>query len=159
MASRGYEFLTTWVVTAPREQVWDAIYESERWPEWWRGVVESEREAEGDEVGVGQVGRYVWRSKLPYRLEFRVRTTKVQRPHLLEGEAYGELNGIGRWRLFEDNSSTAVIYEWNVSTSRAWMNAIAPLMRPAFAWNHDWVMRNGGTGLAELLGCELLASD
>ena len=24
------------------------------------------------------------------------------------------------------------------------MNALAPLLRPAFEWNHDWVMRNGG---------------
>jgi hypothetical protein len=39
------------------------------------------------------------------------------------------------------------------------MNALAPLARPAFAWNHDWVMRNGGRGLAGLLGCRLLASD
>ena len=156
---REYEFLTTWVLAAPRERVWDAIYESERWPEWWRGVVEAEREAAGDEAGIGQIGRYVWRSKLPYNLEFRMRTTRVERPHLLEGEASGELAGIGRWRLFEEASSTAVIYEWNVHTTRAWMNLFAPIARPFFAWNHDWVMRNGGTGLAELLGCELLASD
>jgi uncharacterized protein YndB with AHSA1/START domain len=157
--AREYEFLTTWVLTAPREQVWDAIYESERWPEWWRGVVEAEREAEGDEFGIGQIGRYVWRSKLPYNLEFRMLTTRVERPHLLEGEASGELAGIGRWRFFEEGSSTAVLYEWNVHTTKAWMNLFAPVAKPVFAWNHDWVMRNGGTGLAALLGCELLASD
>jgi hypothetical protein len=28
-----------------------------------------------------------------------------------------------------------------------------------FEWNHDRVVRNGGTGLAGLLGCRLLASD
>ena len=38
------------------------------------------------------------------------------------------------------------------------MNALAPLLRGVFAWNHNWVMRNGGTGIAELLGCRLLAS-
>ena len=156
---REYEFLTTWVLAASRERVWDAIYESERWPEWWRGVVEAEREAEGDEAGIGQIGRYVWRSKLPYNLEFRMRTIRVERPHLLEGEASGELAGIGRWRLFEEDSSTAVLYEWNVHTTKAWMNVFASIARPFFASNHDWVMRNGGTGLAGLLGCELLASD
>jgi hypothetical protein len=113
----------------------------------------------GDEAGIGQIGRYVWRSKLPYNLEFRMETTRVERPHLLEGHASGELEGTGRWRLFEDDSSTAVIYEWNVHTTRPWMNLLAPVARPIFAWNHDWVMRNGGTGLASLLGCELLASD
>jgi uncharacterized protein YndB with AHSA1/START domain len=157
--ARTYEFLTTWVLASPRQPVWDAIYDSERWPEWWRGVMEAERLAEGDEAGIGQVGRYVWRSRLPYNLEFQMRTTRVERPHLLEGEASGELAGVGRWRLFEDGGTTAVVYEWNVATTKPWMNLIAPFARPVFAVNHDWVMRNGGTGLAQLLGCELLASD
>jgi polyketide cyclase/dehydrase/lipid transport protein len=154
----GYEFLTTWVLEAPRERVWDAIRESEKWPEWWRGVervVEVER---GDDEGIGQLSRYTWRSKLPYELEFEMRTTRVERPRLLEGQASGELSGIGRWRLYEEDGTTAVIYEWNVATTKRWMNAVAPLLRPAFEWNHDWVMGHGGTGLARLLGCRLVTA-
>jgi uncharacterized protein YndB with AHSA1/START domain len=154
-----YRFLTTWLLAAPRERVWDAIYDSERWPEWWHGVLEADKLEEGDETGVGQYGRYVWKSKLPYKLEFFVRTTKVEKPHLLEGNAEGELTGIGRWRLFEQGGVTAALYEWNVRTTRAWMNLLAPLARPVFAVNHDYVMRNGGHGLAELLGVPLLAID
>jgi hypothetical protein len=37
------------------------------------------------------------------------------------------------------------------------MNLLAPLARPAFRWNHDYVMHNGAVGLAKLLGAELLA--
>jgi uncharacterized protein YndB with AHSA1/START domain len=154
-----YRFLTTWLLEADRERVWDAIYESERWPEWWRGVLESEKLEEGDESGVGRYGRYVWKSKLPYRLEFFVRTTRVERPHLLEGNAEGELAGVGRWRLFEQGRVTAALYEWNVHTTRAWMNLFSPIARPIFAVNHDYVMRNGGQGLAKLLGVPLLALD
>jgi uncharacterized protein YndB with AHSA1/START domain len=154
----GYEFLTTWVLEAPRERVWDAIRESEKWPEWWRGVervVEVER---GDDEGIGQLSRYTWRSKLPYELEFEMRTTRIERPCLLEGQASGELSGVGRWRLYEEDGTTAVIYEWNVATTKRWMNAVAPLLRPAFEWNHDWVMGHGGTGLARLLGCRLVTA-
>ena len=154
-----YRFLTTWLVQAERDRVWDAIYESERWPGWWKGVLEAEKLEEGDEAGVGQYGRYVWKSRLPYRLEFFVRTTKVEKPHLLEGDASGELAGIGRWRLFEHAGVTAVLYEWNVRTTRAWMNFFASFARPIFAVNHDYVMRNGGQGLAKLLGARLLAVD
>jgi uncharacterized protein YndB with AHSA1/START domain len=154
-----YRFLTTWLLEADRERVWDAIYESERWPEWWKGVEEAEKLEEGDENGVGQFGRYVWKAKLPYRVEFWIRTTRVERPQLLEGNATGELAGVGRWHLFEEDGLTAVIYEWNVTTTKAWMNVIAPLARPAFQSNHDYVMRNGGKGLAELLGVRLLAVD
>jgi hypothetical protein len=83
----------------------------------------------------------------------------VERPHLLEGDATGELAGVGRWRLFEEGGLTAVVYDWNVGTTRAWMNLLAPLAKPAFKGNHDYVMRNGGRGLAELLGARLLALD
>jgi uncharacterized protein YndB with AHSA1/START domain len=154
-----YRFLTTWLLEADRERVWEAIYDSERWPEWWKGVEEAEKLEEGNEDGVGQYGRYVWKAKLPYRVEFWIRTTRVERPRLLEGNATGELAGVGRWHLFEQDGLTAVIYEWNVTTTRAWMNAIAPIARPAFQSNHDYVMRNGGKGLAGLLGVKLLALD
>jgi uncharacterized protein YndB with AHSA1/START domain len=154
-----YSFLTTWCLAAPLDRVWDAIYESERWPEWWKGVLEVEKLEEGRPDGTGQFGRYVWKSKLPYKLEFTMRTTKVQRPHLLEGQADGELAGTGRWRMYEADGTTAVLYEWDVHTTKAWMNLLTPVARPFFKSNHDYVMRNGGEGLARLLGCELLAID
>ena len=65
-----YSFLTTWCLEASREPVWDAIWDSEKWPQWWRGITAAEKVAIGDEDGVGQVGRYRWRSTLPYDLDF-----------------------------------------------------------------------------------------
>ncbi|MGH2956706.1 MAG: SRPBCC family protein [Solirubrobacterales bacterium] len=154
-----YRFLTSWLLEADRERIWDAIYESERWPEWWRGVLEAEKLEEGDEAGVGQYGRYVWKSKLPYKVEFHARTTRVEKPHLLEGTVEGELAGTGTWRLYEQAGTTAVLYRWEVRTTKAWMNLLSPIARPIFAVNHDYVMRNGGEGLAKLLGARLLAAD
>jgi uncharacterized protein YndB with AHSA1/START domain len=158
-----YRFLTTWLLDSPREPVWDAIYDQERWPEWWRGVEEATEVRHGDDRGtgvdgVGTVSRLVWKSLLPYRVEFEVTTTRVEHPHLLEADAVGELTGVGRWRLYEQEGVTAVVYEWNVATTKAWMNLLAPIARPVFEWNHDWVMARGGEGLSRLLGCRLLAS-
>jgi uncharacterized protein YndB with AHSA1/START domain len=144
-------------VDAPRDEVFQAIWDSERWPSWWRGVESVVKVEEGDEEGVGSLGRYVWKSRLPYRLEFEMRTTKVERPRLMEGEAEGELTGTGRWRVFEESGVTAVVYEWDVRTTSAWMNLLAPVARPFFAWNHDVVMRWGGEGLSRLVGARLLA--
>jgi uncharacterized protein YndB with AHSA1/START domain len=155
-----YAFLTTWLLDSPREPVWEAIHDQEAWPGWWRGVEESEELRRGpDGNDVGSVWRLVWKSLLPYRVEFEVTTARVERPHLLEGHAVGELEGVGRWRLYERDGVTAVLYEWNVSTTKPWMNLFAPLLRPAFEWNHDWVMARGGEGMARLLGCRLLAAD
>ena len=75
-----YRFLTTWLLEADRERVWEAVYDSDSWPEWWPGVIETERLADGDEDGIGQYGRYVWKSKLPYKVEFFVRSTRVEAP-------------------------------------------------------------------------------
>jgi hypothetical protein len=152
-----YSFLTTWLLESPREPVWEAIHDQQRWPQWWRGVEEvTQLRDDGD---VGSVAGMVWKSLLPYRVRFEVETTRVERPHLMEGRASGELAGVGRWRLYEDEGVTAVLYEWNVATTRGWMNLLAPFARPIFEWNHDWVMARGGEGLAGLLGVRLLASD
>jgi hypothetical protein len=75
----------------------------------------------------------------------------------MAGRATGELTGTGRWRLFEQDGLTAILYEWNVATSKRWMTLLAPVLRPVFAWNHDVVMRWGGEGLARRTGARLIA--
>jgi uncharacterized protein YndB with AHSA1/START domain len=151
-----YAFVTTWRIEAPIEKVWDAIYQADDWPSWWKGVESVTKVADGDREGVGSVRRYTWKSRLPYRLVFEMRTTRVEQPVALEGEATGELQGTGRWQLSQDGAITTARYFWNVRTAQAWMNLLAPIARPIFAWNHDVVMRQGGQGLARLLGARLI---
>lgn len=148
-----YRFLTRWRLDAARAAVWKALTEPDDWPLWWRGVEKVELLSAGDASGVGAVRRFTWKSRLPYRLSFDMRSTVVEEPAVLEGEAFGELSGTGRWELVDDAAGTGVTYHWHVRTTKAWMNALAPLLRPAFAWNHDVVMRWGGEGLARKLGC------
>jgi hypothetical protein len=99
-----------------------------------------------------------WRSRIPYELEFEFQVDRVDPPGEMTGKATGELTGSGHWRLFEQAGVTAVTYEWNVRTTRAWMNALAPVAKPVFEYNHNVVMRWGGEGLATRLGCNLLAA-
>jgi len=153
---RRYEFVTTWCLDAPIERVFAVLSDSAAFPEWWKGVTAVEILEEGDEHGVGEFARFSWRSVLPYTLTFDSRVTRVEPPHLIEGRATGELEGFGTWRLFAGPDSTAAVYEWRVRTTKRWMNMSGPLPRPAFAWNHDRVMRQGGLGLAKRLGATLL---
>jgi uncharacterized protein YndB with AHSA1/START domain len=152
-----YRFLTTWIVGAPIERVWDVIYAIERWPEWWRGVQSVTELFHGDSDGEGSVYRQVWRSKIPYGVRFDVTVREVRRPNLIAATAVGGLEGTGTFRLFEAPAGTAVTYDWAVRTTKAWMNAVAPVGRPLFAWNHHAVMKQGGVGLAQLLGVPLVA--
>ena len=153
-----YAFLTVWRVAAARDSVFEVLHASERWPEWWDGVESVEKLEDGDSDGRGSLGRYAWRSAFRYRLEFEMRITNVERPRRMDGAAVGELTGTGVWRLYEDDGGTAVLFEWRVRTTRWWMNALAPVARPVFRWNHDRLMRAGGRGLARRLGVELLSA-
>jgi len=155
----AYSFLTTWCVDAPIERAWEIIYASERYPKWWRSVRNVTELEPSDDNGVGGLSRFEWRARLPYSLEFDMRVTRCEPPYLLEGHASGELKGIGIWRLYAGKAGTAIIYSWDVSTTRRWMNRLAPLARPAFEWNHDYVMRQGAHDLAEELGAPLIAFD
>ena len=154
-----YEFLTSWYLDAPIERVYDVLHDSAAYPQWWRGVTAVEVLEPGDATGVGELARYSWRSVLPYTLTFDARVVRVEPPHLIEGRASGELEGVGIWRLFSGPDGTAALYSWRVRTTKRWMNMWGPLPRPAFRWNHDKVMRQGGYGLAERLGASLLLHD
>ncbi len=151
-----YTFESTWRIAAPIEAAWEAIYHSERWPTWWPEVERVDDLVHGDDNGVGNVRRYLWKTRLPYKLAFDMRTTHVERPVALDGVAVGELNGIGRWRLHVDGQVTVIHYTWQVRTTKWWMNLLAPLARPVFAWNHQAVLRSGAEALARLLGAPLL---
>jgi uncharacterized protein YndB with AHSA1/START domain len=154
-----YEFLTTWCLDAPIERVFDVLRAARRYPQWWKGVQSVVALEEGDADGVGEASRFTWRSVLPYELSFDSRITRVERPYVICGTATGELEGEGTWRLFEGKEGTAAVYEWRVRTTRRWMNVIGPVARPAFAWNHDLVMRQGAHGIARELGARLVAHD
>ena len=153
----AYEFITIWKVHAPQQEVWDLILNSDRWPQWWRGVEKVEKLKDGATNNVGAVTRYTWKSKLPYRLVFDMETTRIEPISLIEGRAIGELQGNGSWSLSHDSGLTTVRYDWNVETTKAWMNLLAPIARPFFSWNHDVVMGWGGSGLAQKLGTRLIA--
>ena len=153
-----YLLVSHWQFAAPIDCIWDAIYAVEAWPKWWKYVLAVEELERGDTVGVGAVRRYTWGSRLPYRLSFVMRSTVVQPPHILQGVAQGELNGLGRWTLSEEGVTTHAQYDWQVSTSRAWMNALAPVLTPVFRWNHDEVMAEGARGLARYLGVRQLTA-
>ena len=153
---KAYDFVTIWRVKAPVETVWNEIYHSSKWPTWWKGVESVVEVRKGDERGVGSVHRYTWKSKLPYRLSFDMQTTRVEPPLLLEGIAIGELQGRGLWQLSTEGSDTIVRYDWNVATTKRWMNLLSPIARPLFEWNHNVVMSWGAEGLGKRLGVDVI---
>lgn len=154
-----YHFVSTWQIQAPVERVWEELYHAERWPSWWKYVVAVDELEPGAVGGVGKRLHVLFRTRLPYTLGFDVRMTLVHPPSTLEAEATGELEGTGRWTLTPAGGGTLVRYNWDVRTTRWWMNLLTPVARPVFSWNHDEMMRDGGQSLARRLGVDLALPD
>lgn len=144
---------------APRQRAWDVLADCERWPQWWRGVEAVDELEAGDQQRVGSAYRVTWRAPVvPYRVRFDFSVDAVDEPHAMAGRAHGALEGGGQWRLFEEAGMCAVTFDWEVHTTHAWMNALAPLARPLFTASHDRLMRRGGQDLARRMGARLLAA-
>ena len=151
-----YSFVTIWRVEAPIDRVYGAIRDSLAWPSWWPTVRAVEDVAPGDERGIGLVRRYAFKGKLPYTLTFDITVDRIEEPTSLGGVASGELAGTGVWTLTSDGPSTTTVrYDWNIRTTRWWMNLFAPLAGGIFRDNHDFVMSDGRVGLGRLLGVEI----
>ena len=135
------------------------LADCESWPQWWGGVERVDQLEAGDAQRVGSVFTVSWRAPVvPYRVPFDFHVDAVDEPRSMGGRANGALEGAGQWRLFEEDGVCAVTFDWEVRTTRAWMNALAPLARPLFTESHDRLMRRGGQDLARRLGVPLLAA-
>jgi hypothetical protein len=147
-----YRFETTWHLVASRQDAWDLLYDGEHWPSWWPSVRQVEVLLPGAPDGVGRRLRYHFSTKLPYTLTFEAELVEVAEPARLVARAEGELAGSWTCDLDQDGTDLAVRHVWAVSTTRPWMNLLAPLARPVFSWNHAALMREGGQGFAAALG-------
>lgn len=146
-----YSFTTIWRIRAPLEKIWDAIIHSEQYPSWWKSVIKVDVLAPGDANGIGAIVRTTWKTHLPYGFSFNTHVTRVEPLEAIALEAFGDLQGTGLWTLTREGDDTIVQYDWQVKTTQAWMNLIAPIARPFFSWNHAAVMQDGADGLARLL--------
>ena len=151
----NYSFTTNWYVKAPLEKVWETIYKSEEWPEWWKGVVSVTETEKGDERGIGSIRVYGLRSPMLYTLCFNLLLTDRIEYEYLSGNASGELEGTGAWHFESKDGITHVSCHWNVHTNIKWMNAFAFMLKPIFRYNHGKVMEWGAQSLAKKLNAEV----
>jgi uncharacterized protein YndB with AHSA1/START domain len=147
-----YDFVSVWNIDAPLPAVWELIKDADTWPEWWPGALSNVELTPGDADGIGSIRRSVWKSRLPYKLEFDSELVRIEAQRLIEVGAFGHLEGRGSWHFAEiDQRSTRVQYDWTVKTTKPWMNLLAPVAKPFFRCNHDVIMRWGEEGLNQRL--------
>jgi uncharacterized protein YndB with AHSA1/START domain len=154
MTATDFVLVSNWRIAASRERVWEALKHPVEWPRWWPFVKAVDELDAGDAEGVGARYRFHWASRLPYSIRLLTTVVEIRKPERIVARAEGDLSGTGTWLLDERDGETAVEYTWSVDLDRAWMRALLPILRPAFAWNHNAVMTAGEIGLARHLGVQ-----
>ena len=96
------------------------------------------------------------RTRLPYKLSFDAKTTRVERLALLDGAIDGELQGCGRWHFYRHDDVTAIRYDWAVNVHQPWLRCLVLLSRRAMKWNHHALMLAGGQRSARHVGARFL---
>ncbi|MCW3123460.1 MAG: polyketide cyclase [Flavipsychrobacter sp.] len=147
-----YSFTTKWETTAPVADAWEAIRNSLDWPLWWKSFVSVTETKGGDDRGIGSIRTYTLKSPTGYKLSFDMLLTDRVDHKLLSGKATGELAGTGTWHFNVRDNKTYIECKWNVATTKAWMNMLAFILRPAFEYNHRMVMKKGAKYLEGKLG-------
>ncbi|MDW4572418.1 hypothetical protein R8Z57_06435 [Microbacterium sp. M3] len=155
----AYSFVSHWQAPASPERVWAELERSlvpvttgpRARPGWWPGVevpMPPRRLVPGERVVLAV------RSPLGYVLRMRLELTDVEPGRTLAARSDGDLRGSGRLEVapaLRDATCAEVRVRWDVETRRAWMNATAWVLRPAFTRAHGTVMRRGERGLRRAL--------
>lgn len=151
----SYRFVTEFGVGAPIDRVYASIVAPEAWLGGWSDAVSVRRVRVGAADGVGAVFDATVRAPVGYQLTARIETVEARPPTHARMQATGGVDGSGEWQLRERDGDTEVAFVWDVRTTEAWMNALAPVARPLFEWSHGVVMQHAVEAAADHLGADL----
>lgn len=146
MTSNEYRFITHWRVHGTPGEVYDILEDPTDLPRWWPSVYLNVIELERDE-GEDSVYELHTTGWLPYTLQWQAVPGKRNRPRRIELDACGDLTGHGVWTLTADGPWTEITYEWQVRTTKPLLRWFSWLIRPIFAANHRWAMKQGEKSL------------
>jgi hypothetical protein len=156
MPSNVFRFDESWdIPEGTPQEVWDVLSDAELLPLWWGDAY---KEVEPlDKKGKGVVGaraRARARGALPYELNFIIEAAELDPGRLVVVKTFGDFDGLWRAELSPSGSGTHVDLIWQVTVERPILKLLAPLLRPAFAWNHRWTTPRGEAGLRRYLAAQ-----
>ncbi|MFI0846614.1 SRPBCC family protein [Mesorhizobium sp. IMUNJ 23232] len=153
MASNAFRFDEVWEIPEARPgEVWDVLADAQLLPLWWGDVYkEVVKLTPGDSPVVGAQARARARGFLPYELNFILEAVELEPGKVVAVKTSGDFDGHWRAVLKPSGSGTHVDLTWQVLVERPILKFFAPLLRPAFAWNHRWTTPRGEAGLRRYL--------
>ncbi len=143
-SSNEYIFQSRWRVESTCEEVFRLIDEVPAFARWWPSVwLKVETLATADEQGVGATYRLTTKGWLPYLIHWVSRTTEKQFPHQIALEATGDFQGRGVWFFTADGPMVDMVYDWRIRADKPLLRRFSFLLKPLFAFNHNWAMSKG----------------
>ncbi|PKL77921.1 MAG: polyketide cyclase [Candidatus Melainabacteria bacterium HGW-Melainabacteria-1] len=147
-AANSYFFVSHWRVPGKAEQVFELFRDVERLPQWWPAVyLNVEVQEQGGRHGIGRRVALRTRGWLPYSLNWQLTIREVVFPSRISLDATGDLLGQGTWHLAQDGEYVDITYDWEVLANKPLLKWLSPLLKPLFAFNHRWAMRQGEASL------------
>ncbi len=149
MATNNYHFVTHWRMRSTCEEITEILHDASGLTRWWPSVYLDVRVLDtGDERGIGRVVGLYTKGWLPYTLHWRLRITDDRYPHGFGFDAEGDFVGHGDWTFAQAGEWTNITYDWRILAEKPLLRYFSPLLKPIFARNHQWAMRQGERSLA-----------
>jgi hypothetical protein len=140
----NYNFKTEWKLCGTAEEVFEIISDVHSLTRWWPSVYLEVRET--PQQNDNNFELYT-KGFLPYTLTWQLKVVEVIEPHSIVLEAYGDLEGKGKWTITDDGHHVSIKYDWQVNTNKFILKYFSFLLKPIFSANHFWAMDRGLEGL------------
>lgn len=92
-----------------------------------------------------------WQAPIGYRLKTSIIISEVNHLKDVTLKADGDLVGTVTCHITEVTGRTHVDINWEVDTTKPWMNHLHFILRPFFIASHHSVMRSGERGLQKYI--------
>ena len=142
-----YAFLTNWRVRATIQEVYDILADPFGLARWWPSVYLEVKQLGPPEPGTGPLIGLHTKGWLPYTLRWNFRVVESTPPHGFKLVAHGDFEGTGAWTLRQDGDFAGITYDWRIKAEKPLLRYGSFALRPFFAANHRWAMRQGEESL------------
>jgi Polyketide cyclase / dehydrase and lipid transport len=152
MPANVFRFDESWEIPdATVDEVYDVLAHGELLPQWWKGVYLAVKLSDAKEPKVGDRLRVRARGALPYELNFIIEAVELVPGEKVAVKTEGDFEGLWTATLSQRGEGVHVDLVRQVTVLRPILKFLAPVLRPAFAWNHRWTTPRGESGLREYL--------
>ena len=145
MGSNGYHFITHWRVPGTVKEVADVLGDALALPTWWPAVYleVTLREPGHPETWIGRRIELFTKGWLPYTLRWDFVVEENRYPYGATIRAEGDFIGRGVWHFRQDGEMVDVVYDWRIEAQKELLRRWSFVLKPVFAANHHWAMRQG----------------